>query len=532
MKPVISLFEGGHDSNITVYDPEKDKFYIYELERIANDKGFRLKSPVTKDQRDKYYGAVDFVLKHLKQNYNINNAFEEFHFKTVTFHGSFFDRRLIRHGILKMNRVHHHDAHAWCGYIQAPFDRCAVISWDGQGDDTAFRTSEFDNFKQVNAKNSAFCHSKIYMRTGAACKIFAETEILDVSGKLMGLSAYGEMNQEYYDYFRFRMRSAYTYHKSLLESKKIHAALNDEFWIKPDPIIKDREAYDILYTLQKALEDDIVDWIDKNYIETIREYDGNLILTGGTALNVLANERIKREFPDINVYVPPNCGDGGQSLGMLAFHLTETGVLNKKYNLTFAGPPLLDYTSIPARIQERGARKVTVQEIAQLLKDQKIIGLCQGNLEVGPRALGNRSILCDASNPKMKDILNAKVKFREWFRPFAPICKKEDAHKYFYSSTFDNMECMQFVADVKPEYQQLLPAITHFDNTARLQVVTKESNEKLYNILDAFDGVLINTSFNVQGKPILNSVRDALKVLDQTGLHHVVVEYEGDYWLF
>ena len=91
---------------------------------------------------------------------------------------------------------------------------------------------------------------------------------------------------------------------------------------------------------------------------------------------------------------------------------------------------------------------------------------------------------------------------------------------------------MQFIADVKPEYRKEFPAITHIDNTARLQVVTPEFNEPLYNILDAFDGVLINTSFNVQGKPILNSMKEAMNVLDNTGLDHVVVEYEGDYWLF
>jgi carbamoyltransferase len=166
-----------------------------------------------------------------------------------------------------------------------------------------------------------------------------------------------------------------------------------------------------------------------------------------------------------------------------------------------------------------------------MLKDNQIVGICQDNLEVGPRALGNRSILCNASNPKMKDRLNATVKFREWFRPFAPACRLEDAHKYFETTSFQHMDCMQFVAHVKEEYQAQLSSITHFDNTARLQVVTEE-NKRFYDILTAFDGVLINTSFNVQGKPILNSIQEALHVLDNTGLDAVIILHEGTYYKF
>lgn len=532
IKPQLAMFEGGHDSNFTIYDPNTGNFYIYEIERIAGIKNFPLKKPFTAQQRDIFYGAVKFGLEHARQQYGIRNDFGELYHKTAALNESFFDRRLINHDNLKLNYVHHHDGHAWCGYAQSPFDRCAVISWDGAGDDTSFRISTFDNWRQTDMQNSHFQHSKVYMRAGMACKIFADTHPLNVSGKLMGLCAYGDMNQKYYDYFRYRMRSGFPYHRTLMEEKGLLEPLNHPFHANIDATIENKEAYDILYSLQKALEDDIVDWIQKNYLHVIEEMDNNLILTGGTALNVLANERIKREFPHINVFVPPNCGDSGQSFGMLVFHLAEKGLINKKRNCAFMGPRLWDYHHMPLFIEKRNAKKVTVQDIAKLLHEQKIIGLCQGNLECGPRALGNRSILCDASNPKMKDILNAKVKFREWFRPFAPICKKEDAHKYFYSTTFDNMEMMQFVADVKPEAQKEFPAITHFDNTARLQVVTREFNEGLYNILDAFDGVLINTSFNVQGKPILNSMKEAFDVLDNTKLDHVIAEYEGEYWMF
>jgi carbamoyltransferase len=532
MKPHFSIFEGGHDPNFTIFDPNTKKFYIYELERILGIKNYHMKRPVTAARQKEYYGAVRFGMDHALQNHGIENDFHWLYHKSIAYNESFWDRDQIKWKHCKLNRVHHHDAHAWCGYAQSPFDKCAVISWDGKGDDTSFRTCEFSKWHQRHASNQFYQHAQVYTRAGHLCKIFKDTDTLSIAGKLMGLSAYGEMDQDYYDYFRWRMRSGYGYHKTNALDAGIDLAFNEDFAYKVESVYEHRKAFNLAYTAQKALEDDIVEWIDKHYIHTIRNYNNNLILTGGTALNVLANERIKRAFPDINVYVPPNCGDGGQSFGAMMWHLTEEEIFQEKVRCEFMGPTLWDYKQIPLYIKKRGATQITVSDIAQLLREQKIIGICQGNMECGPRALGNRSILCDASNLHAKDILNAKVKFREWFRPFAPVCKKEDAHKYFYSPTFDNMEMMQFIADVKPEYRKEFPAITHIDNTARLQVVTPEFNEPLYNILDAFDGVLINTSFNVQGKPILNSMKEAMNVLDNTGLDHVVVEYEGDYWLF
>ena len=170
--------------------------------------------------------------------------------------------------------------------------------------------------------------------------------------------------------------------------------------------------------------------------------------------------------------------------------------------------------------------KVDMKTLIEDLKNGKIVGLIQGECEIGPRALGFRSILCDPSYPDMKDTLNAKVKFREWYRPFAPACRYEDAPKYFNSVNFENMECMSFVAEVKEEYKEQLQSITHVDNTARLQTVTKESNPFFYDLLTEWDGVLLNTSFNVQGKPILNTLKDAIDILNKTQLDYVY--YKAD----
>ena len=187
----------------------------------------------------------------------------------------------------------------------------------------------------------------------------------------------------------------------------------------------------------------------------------------------------------------------------------------------------MDRSKLDDYIKEYDAKKVTKNDIAKLIKDGNIIGMVYGDSEVGPRALGNRSIVCDPSIPEMKDTLNAKVKFREWYRPFAPFCKKEDAHKYFESRDFENMEYMSFGVKVKVD---TLPSITHVDGTARLQTVTQESHSHFYELLTEYATmsdipVLLNTSFNSRGNPILSTIYDALNILEETELDYVVIEH-------
>jgi carbamoyltransferase len=222
------------------------------------------------------------------------------------------------------------------------------------------------------------------------------------------------------------------------------------------------------------------------------------------------------------LYVPPNPHDGRLSLGHL-FHYKKP---DHQVDITYAGLPLVDYQELQTYIDKYNATKVNKRDIAQLLKDGKILGLVYGDSEVGPRALGNRSIVCDPNIADMKDILNSKVKFREWYRPFAPFCKKEDAHKYFDSPNFENLEYMSYAPRVKVD---TLPSITHIDGTARLQTVTEESHKEFYDLLTEFGkisdtNVLLNTSFNIRGYPILSSIKDALYALNNTQMDYVVID--------
>ncbi len=540
MKPTIALYEG-HDTNLTVHDPNTDSFYIYEFERVSGIKHHNTKLRDEASTSDNVL-YLKKILNHLEEVHGIKNDFKTLIFKPIWFDASFIDRTCInadeevQHS---MSIIDHHDYHAWGAYGQAPesFENTACLTYDGWGDNTSFKYSCFEGINRHSVQSMRHNFSMVYTAVAHSLKILHGTLDLDLPGKLMGLSAYGELNDEWVDIMKDAISSNWwsedvrerhwndENNPLLIMRNRIGPCIQtNNYKLK----LKNNKAFSLARSAQVAFEEGIVKTIREEFLDKIEAHDNNLLISGGSALNVLANEAIKRAFPHINIFIPPNCHDGGLSFGMLYEHLKTS----KKYNVTQSGPRIFDYKYMDPMIKLYGAKKVDTNDIATLLKEQKIVGMVIGNMEVGPRALGNRSILCDASNPKMKDTLNCRVKFREWFRPFAPICRKEDAPKYFYSPNFDNMECMQFVADVLPEYQTELFSVTHYDNTARLQVVTEESNAAIYDILTAFDGVLINTSLNVQGKPILNTIDEAFHVLQNTGLDHIVVEYENEYWLF
>jgi len=253
----------------------------------------------------------------------------------------------------------------------------------------------------------------------------------------------------------------------------------------------------------------------------------NFVLVGGCALNVLFNQKLKKYLSTKSkqLYVPSNPNDCGLALGQ--FLLEHPDAQSNVYG----GFDILDRNELQEYIESRSARAVSVKEITDLVKAGKIIGLVYGYSEVGPRALGNRSIICDPSIADMKDILNAKVKFREWFRPFAPVCRLQDKSKYF-DNVYDS-EFMSYAPGVKDEFRSKLKSISHADGTARLQTVTDYQHEMFYDILTELDDrneipVILNTSFNIKGKPILTTIQDALYCLDNTEMDYVVIEN----WLF
>jgi carbamoyltransferase len=269
----------------------------------------------------------------------------------------------------------------------------------------------------------------------------------------------------------------------------------------------------------------------------LRETTGakNLCLAGGVALNCVANGRIVREAGFDNVWIQPAAGDNGIAIGCayygrLAIQKKPRSFVMKRATLGAeypdeetrrVGNPLL-----VSRKTFNGSGQSICRETAKLLADGNVFGWFQGGSEFGPRALGNRSILADPRRPEMKDILNKRVKFRQAFRPFAPIVLYERAKDIFVGE--DESPFMLRAKQVRPEWKDRIPAIVHVDGTARVQTVRREDNERMYDLLIEFEKltgvpVLVNTSFNIKGEPIVETPQNAMNCFIYTGIDYLAL---------
>jgi len=288
-----------------------------------------------------------------------------------------------------------------------------------------------------------------------------------------------------------------------------------------------------------------------------RELSGEkrLCMAGGVALNCVANGRILKERIFDQVWIQPAAGDAGGALGaaLAAWHLRPDAPARKalpsdSMQSALLGPEFSD-DEIEAVLRAHGAvfqkleRPALLDATVELLKAEKVVGWFQGRMEYGPRALGNRSILGDPRSPKMQSVMNLKVKFRESFRPFAPVTRRERVADYFELDA--DSPYMLFTAPIRTELRKplpsgvtgldllkadrsALPAITHVDYSARIQTVTREANPLLYDLLLRFEqatgcGVLVNTSFNVRGEPIVCTPDDAYRCFMNTEMDFLIM---------
>jgi len=514
MKNLVSIF-AGHDANISFYHAQKDKYYSIEIERLVQKRYFRLHEDNTPQyQKDILEQCRDIAEKR----WGIKNDYEQVLICSDGYIQTDPTEIFNTENVSTIAR--HHTTHAASAFYMSPFNEALIVSYDGGGDDGHFNvyTGDVDGIRPLDNITSDFGGG--YLLCGSLVREVAEKSKhqLALAGKLMGLCGYGKVIEKYVPAFQeFFFDRDY---KKLAFLTELPLKNIDDPWKNPleNWVFEGQEGYDIAATAQEAFE--------RAFFSVLDRYDPKvpLILTGGCALNVLVNEKVKSLYSR-PLYVPPNPHDGSLSLGHLFLYKKP----EQRVEIAYSGLPLVDYSELPKYIMEHCARRVNKKQIAELIKDGKIIGLVYGNSEVGPRALGNRSIVCDPNIADMKDILNSKVKFREWYRPFAPFCKKEDAHKYFESSNFDNLEYMSYAPRVKDDYIERLPSITHIDNTARLQTVTKNSHSHFYELLTEFGklsetNVLLNTSFNIRGYPILSTIKDALYALENTEMDYVVVD--------
>ena len=269
----------------------------------------------------------------------------------------------------------------------------------------------------------------------------------------------------------------------------------------------------------------------------LRETTGakNLCMAGGVALNCVANGRVAREAGFENVWIQPAAGDDGIAIGCAYYGWLE--ILKQRRSF------VMDHSYVGRRYSDQDAAKelqkflVRIQveakhsdnvcrDTAKLLAEQKVIGWFQDRSEFGPRALGNRSLIADPRKPEMKDILNSRVKHRQAFRPFAPIVLAERMKEIFEGE--EDSPFMLIAKPVRPAWRDKIPAIVHVDGTARVQTVREATNPMLYRLLKEFEAltgvpVLINTSFNIKGEPIVETPQDAVNCFLTTGVDHLVI---------
>jgi len=523
---LILSFYGSHNAAAALYNSATGEYKVVEVERWLNVKNAGLTTYLPCKYPQIVFDEIcDYLLSQTGRT-DVDVLLTDY-VQNIT------PKFLVKERI----GFDHHTAHAATALYQSPYQECLIITFDGGGDGSFFNVY-LGNRKTGIKLLDKFDHDLgfPYMVIGDHIKDIKKEALnignLVYAGKLMGLASYGKVHDEWLPYFdEFYDKFHYKGSSYIGGAEAKYNALTtlfkklgvEDFDIETTRF-EGQFAWDIVATSQRSFEDQFFKYAQK-YLDMYPDLP--LAISGGCALNVLLNAKLLK-LKNGKVFVPPNVNDCGIAVGGLLWYVNP----DIQVDLTYSGLPILDKNEFGAYIQNYNLNvydDVTLEELATYLADGNIVGMIQGNSEHGSRALGNRSIICNPVGD-MKDVLNRKVKHREWYRPFAPIVRLEDTTKYFEWEEGVESRHMTFVATVKEEWRKKLPAITHEDNTARLQTVTKSQNELIYNLIGEFEkiaghGVILNTSFNVDGKPILTRLSDAFKILNDTELD--AIYYDG-----
>jgi len=437
----------------------------------------------------------------------------------------------------------HHYSHAASTYYAADFDEAVVVTTDavGEWDTTTFGYGKDNRLVLTHTIKFPDSLGMLY----SALTYYLGFKVNSAEYKVMGLAPYGNPDI-YYDKFKelievkedgsFKLNMKYfSYDYGLTMTNRKFNKLFEGPPRQPETELSQREK-DIAAALQKITEEVVLKIV--KYAQEVHPSE-NLCLAGGVALNCVANGRILKEKIFKNIYIQPAAGDAGGAVGAALYFYYEC-LRNKKQkgvmDNIYLGPSYSN-EQIKQFLDEGvkeiiGHKKVNYQEIeeknlikrvAELISGKNAIGWFQGRMEFGPRALGNRSIIADARNKENWQRVNLKIKFRESFRPFAPTVLGEKSAEYF------DLNCpspyMLLVGQVKKDN---VPAITHVDNSARIQTISREQNKRYYDLINEFyklSGcpVIINTSFNVRGEPIVESPKNAFECFINTHMDYLVM---------
>lgn len=457
----------------------------------------------------------------------------------------------------------HHESHAASAFFPSPFERAAILTIDGVGElaTSSYGVGSGNNVKILSELHFPNSLGLLY----SAFTYFTGFKVNSGEYKVMGLAPYGDPKyvQQIYDHLvdlkedgSFKMNMEYfDYCAGLTMTNKKFADLFGGAPRKPETLLTQREL-DLARSVQ-----DVTEEIMMRMARHVKKITGeeNLCLAGGVALNCVANGKLLRSGMFNDIWIQPAAGDAGGAVGAayIAFHhylnnpaKPKTG--RDEQHGSYLGPAY-DDDAIERFLQEYklpyehvGSVDALCAKVTSYLQEEKIVGWFQGRMEFGPRALGNRSILGDARSPEMQKKMNVKIKFREGFRPFAPSVLAERTGEWFDLDR--ESPYMLLVADVRKEKQRIMteseqkkwgidklnvvrseiPAVTHVDYSARIQTVNKRDNPLYHTLIDAFYRktgcpVLVNTSFNVRGEPIVATPLDAYKCFMRTDLDVLVL---------
>ena len=516
-------FYGSHNAAVAVEENGK-LITVIEVERFLSEKNAGYSQYLVSYTRPY---LLKHILKFIEDEYGISEYDTCYYLNSDTLEGGtkVHYEKLIP--AKEYKNCLHHLSHAAAGFYQSDYEEALIISFDGGGNDGFF------NVYHAKDRNTIELLDKYnldlgfpYMSFGDYLGDIRKEPALNIgnlvySGKIMGLCSYGNVNEDWLPHFEEYYRrkpdglNYIGFLKELGEKTGLVFDMNQR--------MTGQTAWDVAKTSQIAFENVFME-MAQPFLDQLPGLP--LITVGGCALNILLNTKLQ-QILDRPVFVPPNPNDCGIATGMILNHMKP----EKAVDVTYAGIPVLDKHTLMSHVEERRGVELQTDRLAMDLANGLIVGVVRDTAEHGPRALGNRSILCNPAFPDMKDILNAKVKNREWYRPFAPVCRLEDVEKYFNFS--GESRWMSFCPTVKEEWREKLVSITHVDGTARVQTVTREQNPWLYDLIGEFEkysgiGVLLNTSFNVNGKPILSRYTDALKVYDKSQMDCLVL---SDYYI-
>ncbi len=461
--------------------------------------------------------------------------------------------------------VEHHESHAASAFFPSGFEEAAILTMDGVGEwaTASFGTGKGNRIQLTNVIHFPHSLGLLY----SAFTYFTGFRVNSGEYKLMGLAPYGD--PVYYDAIKdnlidvkpdgsFRLNMSYFpyCHKTVMTNKKFEK-LFDGPPRRPESPLTQREM-DIAASIQKVTEEIMLLAAQHVYNQTHMK---NLVLAGGVALNCVGNGRILREGPFENVWIQPAAGDAGGALGAALFVWYQLLGNERKIDgrdmqrASLLGPAYSDeqirefLDSVGAEYQSYADHEQLIDKVADLIDKGKVVGWFQDRMEFGPRALGNRSIIGDARSEKMQSVMNLKIKFRESFRPFAPCVLREYVQDYFEMQPGQDSPYMLLVAPLReakrlqvntPPAQlkgldklkakrSVVPAITHVDYSARIQTVDAGRNPKLHRLMSRFSEktgcpVIINTSFNIRGEPIVCSPEHAYRCFMATNMDVLVME--------